>query len=466
MKNYPLIVIGAGAGGLVIAIGAAKAGKKVLLIEKGPFGGDCTNFGCIPSKTLIAQAEIAHNLKISGAKFDSFNANEALERVRDIIARVRAHEEPEALQKIGVETLTGEASFVDCHTLEVKRKDGQTETVKGKKIVIATGSYPFIPPIEGLKEAPFLTNETIFDLKEIPKSLAVLGAGPIGCELGQAFSRLGSKVTIIESLRGALPNEEPEVCRVLAEQFKKEGMDLYVKCDTNQITYREGKFLICIVEEGAEHDIEVEKLLIATGRPPNTAGLEKAGVNFSEEGIRVDAYGRTNQKHIYAVGDCVGTPFFTHRAEYHGRAVLISLLIPFMRKKVEGEPLPRVTFTDPEIASVGLSEKQAHEKYGPSKIATYHVPFSDIDRAICSAREEGFVKVITKKWSSSILGATIVAPRAGEMLQEVTLAMQAKKPLRSLARLIHPYPTYSAAIRKAADMWLTQTILKLLGKKK
>lgn len=475
MKRYPLIVIGAGAAGLVVAIGAAKAGKKVLLIEKDRYGGDCTNFGCIPSKSLIASAEIARSLKIAscfGIKLenDTFNANEALERVQSIITRVRTHEEPEALQKIGVETLSGKAYFTGSHMLNVDLKDGETKTVKGKTIVLATGSYPFIPPIEGLKEAPFLTNETIFDLKEIPKSLAILGAGPIGCEIGQAFSRLGSHVTIIESLRGVLPNEEPEVQEIIAKQFKEEGIDLYVKCDTNLISYREGKFFICISEGEARHDMEAEKLLISTGRRPNVSSLalEKAGVNFSEKGIAVDAFGRTNQKHIYAIGDCVGAPFFTHLAEHHGRAVLTSIILPFfLKKKIGKQPLPKVTFTDPEIASVGLSEKMAIERFGQSKIATYHVPFTGLDRAICASREEGCVKVVTKKWSSSILGATIAAPRAGEMLQEVTLAMQAKKPLRSLAKLIHPYPTYSAALRKAADMWLTQTITKLFfGRKK
>lgn len=465
MNSYSLIVIGAGAGGLVVAIGAAKAGKKVLLIEQGRYGGDCTNYGCIPSKSLIASAEIAYSLKAGkalGIDFSdsSFNGDGALERTRGIIAKIRGHEEPEALNKMGVQTLSGEASFVSPHRLEVKLKDGSRETVEGSKIVIATGSYPFIPPIEGLKEAPYLTNETIFDFKSVPKSLAILGAGPIGCELAQAFSRLGSKVTLIESLRGVMPSEEEDVGTILAAQFKKEGIDLFTKCTENLITYREEKFLICIDEGGKRHEVEAENLLVSTGRRPNVTALalDNAGVIYSEKGIQVDSYGRTNQKHIYAIGDCTGPPFFTHLAEHHGRAVLTSLLLPF-KKKILTQKVPRVTYTDPEVASIGLSEKEATEKFGSSKIACYHVSFTDLDRAVCSGREEGFVRVVTKKWSSEILGATIVAPRAGEMLQEISFAMLTKKPLRSLAKLIHPYPVYSAALRKAADLWLTQTLL-------
>lgn len=474
MTHYQLVVIGAGAGGLVVAIGASKAGKKVLLIEKGHYGGDCTNFGCIPSKTLISSAEKAHALKEGkeyGIEFETpqFKAVKALERVRAMIAHVRSHEDPPALDKLGVKTLTGLASFENPHELNVEVTDGKFEKISADKIVIAAGSHAFIPPIEGIKDAPYLTNETIFDLKEIPKQLAVLGAGPIGCELAQAFSRLGSEVIIIESLRGVMPNEDPDVDTVMAKRFQDEGIKLYTRCDANLISYKDGKFLICITENGEHHDIEAEALLVSTGRRPNVADLklDNARVEHSDKGIVVDAYGRTNQSHIFAVGDIVGAPFFTHLAENHGRAVLTSLILPGpLMKKIDKQALPRVTFTDPEVASVGLSEKQAKEMYGENKLAIYKVPFEDLDRAMTTGRTEGYVKVITKKWSSKIVGATIIAPRAGEMLPELSLAMLYNIPLRKLARLIHPYPTFNAAIRKAADMWLTQTILpKLRGKK-
>ena len=455
-----IIIIGAGAGGLVIAIGATKAGKKVLLIEKGHYGGDCTNFGCIPSKTLISSAKKARTIKEGkeyGIAFESenFSATAALERVRKTIAEVRSHEDPEALKKIGVNTLTGTASFEDPHNLLVIEPGGTTHKIYGKKIVIAAGSSPFIPPIEGLKETPYLTNETIFDLKEIPKTLGILGAGPIGCELAQAFARLGSTVTLIKSKRGILPIEEKEVSSLIAEVFEKEGIR-HIHLEVSHISYQNGKFTM--------GDIEVDQLLISTGRRPNIGALnlEKAKITHSEKGIPLDAYGRTNQPHIFAIGDIVGRPFFTHMAENMGRTVLTNLLLPwpFKKKLDHKQDVPHCTFTDPEIASFGLLEKEALEKFGAKKIATYTIPMSEVDRAICTSRTEGFVKVVTKKWSSKILGATIVAPRSGEMLQELTLAKLYKIPLRKLSRLIHPYPVYSAAIRKCSDLWLLQTILR------
>jgi len=459
MKKYSIVVIGAGAGGLVVAIGAAKAGKKVLLIEKGHWGGDCTNFGCIPSKTLIASAEAAHHAKeplISGA--------EALKRVRETVKEIRSHEEPEALEKLGVDTLTGTAAFISPNEVKVGE-----ELIQGDRFVIATGSAPFIPPIEGLKDTPYLTNETIFDLEEIPKSLGVLGAGPIGCELAQAFQRLGSKVTIIKSKRGLLPNGDPEAQEVMEEIFKKEGLQVLLRCDTHPIDYLNGKFRLCTATGDEHSQSEVDALLVATGRRPQVSllDLEKAGVTHSEKGITVDAYGRTNQKHIFAIGDAVGGLLFTHLAENQGRAVLTTLLMPGpLKKKFDPQPVPNCTYTSPEVAQVGMLEKEALEKFSPKKIAVYRVPLSAVDRAITQGKTEGFVKVVTKKWSSEILGATIVAPRAGEMLPELSLALVHKIPLRKLAGLIHPYPTYNAAIRKCADLWLTQTVLSLLGGKK
>lgn len=461
MKRYSLIVIGAGAAGLVVAIGAAKAGKKVLLIEKGNYGGDCTNFGCIPSKSLIASAKAANTLKESktfGMDFTIpfLNAKPSLERVRRIVEEVRSHEDPAALTKLGVDTLTGTAIFKSAHIIAV---DG--EEVFGKKIVIAAGSSPFIPPIQGLDKTPYLCNETIFDLQEVPMSLAVLGGGPIGCELAQAFQRVGSRVTLVHSHPRLLGREEESAQTLLAERLQKEGISLQLNAKVLEVSYQNEQFHIHL-ENGPP--IVTRALLVATGRRPNVASmnLEAAGVQYSEKGIPVDAYGRTNQKHIWAVGDITGAPFFTHWAESQARSVLASLLLPF-KKKIDKQAIPRVTFTDPEIASIGITEEQA-KKIGT--IAVYHVPFTAVDRALTAGRTEGFVRIVTKKWSSRILGCTIVGPRAGEMLGELSLAMIAKIPLRKLARLIHPYPTYNQAIRKAAELWLTQTVLSIFKRKK
>lgn len=462
IKSYPIVVIGAGAGGLVIAIGATKAGKKVLLIEKGNYGGDCTNFGCIPSKSLIASAHAVADIKGGkelGIEFSSqsFHANPVLSRVRGIVAEIRSHEDQEALNKLGLETLTGTAIFQDSHVLRVNDL-----FIKAGQIVIATGSSPFIPPIKGLDKTPFLTNETIFELKEIPKSLVVMGGGPIGCELAQAFLRLGSKVFLIHSHAELLNKEDFHAQEVIANRFKSEGMSLYLGSSVTEVLYKNGQFQIDLANR---QKIESDSLLVSVGRKPNVSSLnlEAAGVKFTDKGIPVDSYGRTNQSHIWAVGDVIGIPFFTHWAENQARSVLTSLLLPFpFKKKIDNKQfIPRVTFTDPEVASVGLLEKEASQRYN---IATYFIPFNQVDRAITTGRTEGFVKVVTKKWSSKILGCTIVGSRAGEMLGEVTLAMHAGIPLRKLARLIHPYPTYNLAIRKAADLWLTQTILSLFKK--
>jgi pyruvate/2-oxoglutarate dehydrogenase complex dihydrolipoamide dehydrogenase (E3) component len=462
MKKYSLVVIGAGAAGLVIAIGATKAGKKVLLIERGHYGGDCTNFGCIPSKSLIASAHAAHAFKEGkalGLEFGStaMKAHQSLARTRAIVEEIRSHEDPSALSKVGVETLTGEASFKGPHLLQVGN-----EEIEASQIVIAAGSSPFIPPIPGLNTTPYLTNETVFDLKEIPESLAVLGGGPIGSELSQAFQRLGSKVTLIHTHKELLGREDPLAQKTLVKQFEKEGIALQLGVHTKEVLYQNGRFQI-FFDNGKT--IEAEALLVSVGRRPNVANLnlQAAGVEYSDKGIPVDAYGRTNQRHIWAVGDITGAPFFTHYAENQARSVLTSLLLPFKKKLDRAQSIPRVTFTDPEIASIGLTEEDAAKKYN---IATYLVPFSSVDRAITTSREEGFIKIVTKKWSSRILGCTIVGPRAGEMLGEISLAMKAKIPLRKLAALIHPYPTYNQAIRKAADLWLTQTILGALRRSK
>jgi pyruvate/2-oxoglutarate dehydrogenase complex dihydrolipoamide dehydrogenase (E3) component len=462
MKRYPIVIIGAGAAGLVIAIGAAKAGKKILLIEKGNYGGDCTNFGCIPSKSLIASANAAQAIKEGknfGLEFTPslLNTSSSLVRTRRIVEEVRFHEDPAALAKMGVITLTGTAIFKDPHRLTVNGKE-----IFGKQIVIATGSSPFIPPIEGLAATPFLTNETIFDLKEIPASLGIMGGGPIGCELAQAFQRLGSQVCIIHTHEQLLNREGKLAQKSIADQFKKEGIVLHLGSHVQEVQYQNDRFQI-VLDQGQR--ITAHSLLVAVGRRPNVTSLNlaAAGIQYSEKGILVDAYGRTNQSHIWAVGDITGSPFFTHWAENQARSVLTSLLLPFKKKLDRKQAIPRVTYTDPEIASVGLTEEQAGAIY---KIAIYHVPFSSVDRAITTGQTEGFIRIITKKWSSQILGCTIVGPRAGEMLGEISLAMHAKIPLRKLARLIHPYPTYNQAIRKAADLWLTQTLLSCFKRRK
>jgi len=476
--HYPLVIIGAGAAGLVIAIGAAKAKKKVLLIEKGNYGGDCTNFGCIPSKSLIAASDAVHVLNHASIwgvthTLSSLKTEETLERVRRIVKQIRSSEEPDSLKKLGVDTLTGSASFVDPNRLSVKTRDATVVPVSADQIVIATGSSPLIPQINGLSACHFYTNETIFDLERIPKRLGIIGGGPIGCELGQCFQRLGSQVYLIHNSCYLLQKEEKEAQSLIKKVFTSEGIDVRLFHEIKKMINKESTITLLIKSKTSEEEaiVEVDKLLIATGRKPciDELNLNAIGVVANQKGIVVDDYCRTKHKHIFAVGDVVGRARFTHLAENEARTVLKNLLLPWpLRSKIDlKQAIPRVTFTDPEVASVGLSEKQAQAMYGKASIVAYIVPLSEVDRAITASRTEGFVKIVTKKWSSRILGATIVAPRAAEMLSQVTTAMHASIPLRKLSTLIHPYPTYNLAIRQAADQWLTKTILpailKLLG---
>ncbi|MCK4934453.1 MAG: FAD-dependent oxidoreductase [Simkaniaceae bacterium] len=471
MENkYQIIVIGAGSGGLVVAIGSAKASKSVLLIEKGAYGGDCTNFGCIPSKSLIASADRAR--AILSAKeygitgdFSSVNTDQVFDRVQKIVKSIRSHEEPDALGKMGVKTENGAASFIDAHRLEINKTNGEKITVFGEQIVIATGSRAFIPRDLGLDNTPYLTNETIFSLKTVPKSLCILGAGPIGVEMAQAFSRLGSKVALVHRHSHILNREEVEVQQTMEKVFLFEGMELNLGFNTQKVSFADEKFRLQIQSDVKKKEIIADALLVAVGRRANVAtlNLERAGVRADEKGVFVDKYGRSSKKNIWAVGDVVRDGAnFTHVAENQARAVLTSLLLPW-KTKISKQAIPRVTFTDPEVASFGLSEKQATEKYG-KKVAIYFIPNTSNDRAITSGETAGFVKVITKKWSGKILGGTIISHAAGEMLMELTLAAKENISIRKLASLIHPYPTYSLILRKVADLWLSQTFLPAIQK--
>lgn len=423
MKKYAIIVIGA--EGLLVALGAATAGKRVLFIER----DEC---GYIPSKTLFANA-------------------------RSPIAKRR----PEALKKLGVSTLCGAFHFKSSHILEVIDTEGKSHTVKGRTIVLATGSSPHIPLIAGLQGAPYLTNETVFSLKEAPKTVAILGGGPIGCELAQTFSRLGSKVHLIHRHEALLAKEEPRAQELIADIFQKGGITLHFNDTITYVKHEDNRFDLTL----SKGELQADALLIACGRQPNISelNLDAAHVRHSASRIPTDRFARTNQKHIFAIGAVRGGPFFTHLAENQARSVLSTLLLPFP-KKLDTQPLPRITFTDPEIASCGLSTKQAQQLYPAASLKTYTVDFADLDRALFEDRTEGFISIVTKKWSSKILGVTIAAPYAGEMLTTITLAMQHNIPLRKLSKLIFPYPTWNIAIRTAADLCLPDTFLGVFKK--
>jgi len=468
--DYYAIVIGAGAAGLVVAKGLAKAGKKVLLVEKGPYGGDCANFGCIPTKALIASANVAHEVWRSGLygidmQISGFQSNRVLDRVRAVVEQIRAKNSPPALNPLGVETLTASAAFVDPHTIAVGERK-----ITAKKIIIATGSIAHVPNINGLPDLPFHTSQTLFSLKEVPSSLAIIGGGQIGCELALAFKRLGSSVTLVEQADILLKQEEPEAYKAVQSALIKEGVEIYLRHEVTRVWPDGDKAGLTLRHklDDKTYDVRVKEVMIACGRRPNLKelNLEAAGVRYTEKGIEHDGYGRTTKPHIWVVGDASGESFFTHAAVQHARRVLLNLLLPwpFKRKLDTAQAVPRIISSDPEVASIGLTEKEANELYGNSSIATYIVALPSADRAICEAREDGFVKIVTKRYSGKILGATVVSPIGADMLPELQIAMREGVTFRKLASLIHPYPTYSQIIQKAADKWLKETILPLIGK--
>lgn len=473
--KYYAIVIGAGVAGIEVAKGLAQAGKDVLLVEKGPFGGQCANFGCIPSKALIASANAAHELWRSGfygidMHISNFQATRVLDRVRQVVAQACAKNSSSELNALGIDTYSSVCSFVDPHTVQVNGAGGQPEKVFAKNIIIATGSRPVIPPIKGIDEVPYHTNETIFSLQEIPTSLAIIGGGQIGCEFAQAFRRLGSSVTIIEQQDYLVSSVEPEVTRAIQSVLVKEGVEIYLGNKVERVRVDCERLLLRVrrKSDDKEYDLFVHKLLVAGTRKPliDKLNLDAARVQYTEAGINHDAYGRTSQPHIWVVGDASGKQFYAHAAINQARTVLSNILLPwpFCKKIDAKQPVPRVIFTDPEVACIGLTESEAIELYGNKSIAVYTVPLAESDRAMCEGRGDGFVKFVTKRFSSKILGASIVAPIAADMLVEIACAMRDGVPLRKLSSLIHPYPTYSQIIHKAAQKWLSDTILPLFGK--
>jgi pyruvate/2-oxoglutarate dehydrogenase complex dihydrolipoamide dehydrogenase (E3) component len=460
-RDYEIIVIGAGPGGLTAAILAAKARKRVLIVEKETWGGDCANFGCVPSKSLIASAHVADavtnaakwGIKVAGP---SISAEGALERVKRIVGHVRATHEPAALAAVGVGTLEGTVEFADPHTLLIRQAEGQVRQLTADQIVIASGSYPVVPPIEGLEQIPYLTNETIFGLSSIPSHLLILGGGPIGCELAQAFCRLGAKVTLVQRNHHLLVKEELQAQELLLQILRREGVHVSLSSEALRASL-EGREIVLAIRckaSNGEETLRGSHLMIAVGRLPALAALklDNAGVAHTAKGITIDRYGRTTTRHIWALGDAVGGQYFTHLAENHARAIVRSLTSAMRHPLDLRQPVPRCTFTDPEVACAGLLARDAETVYGARRIAIHHLPLDKVERAVTDDRTEGFIKVITEKRSGKILGFTIVAPRAAEMLGELALAMNCKIPLQRLRPIIHPFPTYGLGLRQVADI--------------
>ena len=458
---YNVVVIGAGTAGLVTAAGTAGLGGRVALIERNLMGGDCLNFGCVPSKALISSARLIRRIRESekwglDRQEPQFDFEKVFERMRARRAKIAPNDSQERFESLGVDVFHGEARFVSPHEVEV---NGQR--LRAKNFVIATGSRAVIPKIEGIDSVPYFTNETIFDeLEEKPQSMIVLGGGPIGCELTQTFCRLGTHVTMIQRGDQLLPREDRDVAEFLERRLINEGVRIIKNANARAVAITDaGKVALEFLDrqsgQMAERTFFADALLVAIGRSPNLQSLDlkSAGVDVNERGVRVTDYLQTSQRHIYAVGDVIGPFLFTHMADAQARVVVRNILMPFqfLRQKMDYSVVPWCTYSDPEVAHVGLGEKGAWQERIDYDL--FVVSLADVDRAVVESEEAGFAKILTAKGSDKILGATIVAPHAGDLLHEFVLAMNAKIGLGKIASMIHAYPTFAELARKAADKY-------------
>src|SRR5262249_24448874 len=450
---YNVVVIGAGTAGLVAAAGTAGLGGRVALIERNLMGGDCLNFGCVPSKALISSARLMQQIRESekwglDRQSPQFAFEKVFERMRTRRAKIAPHDSKERFESLGVDVFRGEARFVSPAEIEV---DGQK--LRARNFVIATGTHPTIPKIDGIEKVSYFTNETIFDeLKEKPESMIVLGGGPIGCELGQALSRLGVKIDIVQSGEHILPREDVDVTEFMQKRFSTEGIRIHLHSIASRISIRDGKIALEFPDAAP---ISAGAMLVAVGRTPNlrALNLEAAGVDYDEHGVKVNAYLQTSQSHIYATGDITNLFKFTHTADFSSRVVVRNILVPFqfLRKKVDWSVVPWCTYTDPEVAHLGLGEKEA--KQTNVEYDLFVVPVGDVYRAVVESDDARFAKVLSAARPEKILGATIVGPHAGDLLHEFVLAMKASIGLGTIANTIHAYPTFAELSRKAADKY-------------
>jgi pyruvate/2-oxoglutarate dehydrogenase complex dihydrolipoamide dehydrogenase (E3) component/uncharacterized membrane protein YdjX (TVP38/TMEM64 family) len=453
--DYNVIVLGAGSAGLVAAYIGATIKAKVALIEKKKMGGDCLNTGCVPSKALLRTARLVQQARESerfGIKSMSadFSLADIMQRVRDVIRKIEPHDSPERYRDMGVDVIEGEGRLVSPWAVEV---NGKTKTARS--IILATGAEPLVPPIDGLAEIDYLTSDTVWGLSELPKTLAVLGGGPIGAELAQAFARLGAKVTVIEMADRMLPREDPDASDQLMQRLEREGLRLATGHKARRFEAVGDSGRVICEHDGAEVTIEFDRVLVALGRKARTRGfgLEALGVRVGDRGtIETDPFLRTNFPNILVCGDVAGPYQFTHVAAHQAWfASVNALLAPFWSFRADYRVIPWATFTEPEVARVGLSETEAAEQDIDYDVTRYGI--DDLDRAIADSADSGFVKVLTEPGKDRILGATIVGSHAGELIAELILAMKYGLGLNKILGTIHIYPTMSEANKFAAGEW-------------
>jgi pyruvate/2-oxoglutarate dehydrogenase complex dihydrolipoamide dehydrogenase (E3) component len=452
--RYNLVVIGAGTCGLVTAAGAAMLGARVAIVERGLMGGDCLNFGCVPSKALIRSARAMHDVReagrfgieTGGPPLANFPA--IMERMRSIRAHLSPADSADRFRSLGADVFFGDARFIAADEIEVAGS-----RLKFRRAAIATGARAGVPPIQGIETCGYLTNETVFSLEELPRRLAVIGAGPIGCEMAQAFARLGSQVTLIEVAPKILLREDADAAAIVEASLRRDGVEVIAGANISSANRRGTERVLTLESVGTRREIVCDQILAGVGRVPAVAGmgLEAAGVEFDPvRGIKVDDFLRTTNPQIYAAGDVASALKFTHLADAHAR-ILIRNALFFGRSRVSALTVPWCTYTDPEIGHVGLNEADAQARGIAAR--TFVQPMSEVDRAVIDGETEGFVKILADEKSDRILGATIVARRAGEMIAQFGTAIANGIGLGRLGSVIHPYPTQSDAVRRASLMY-------------
>ncbi|ACF46265.1 pyridine nucleotide-disulphide oxidoreductase dimerisation region [Prosthecochloris aestuarii DSM 271] len=472
--DYDVTVIGGGAAGLTAAGVAASLGAKTALVEEKKLGGDCTWYGCIPSKTLLKAAKAAHTIR-HAARFGiethgeiSINFETVMRRVHEVQQQIyQEADAPEIYEKMGVTVLYGKAAFVDEHTITIETGQSGISTLQSKNVIIATGSRPITPPIPGLEKVSYVTNEQLFSLKKQPRQLLILGAGPIGIEMGQAFCRLGSKVHVFDAEEHILPKDHPELTAILQKVLEQEGMTFHLQYRVTQVDEMDGIITVTAEEETTGRTIQLtgDALLVAAGRAANTENLnlEAAGVTTHKRGITVNQYCQTSRSHIYACGDVAGGMQFTHIAE-HMAKIAAGTMLTHLPLQTDDRHIPWCSYTEPEIAHVGETEAELHARHAGHEV--YRFPFNRIDRAITEDATEGWIRIYAAEFDGKIFGADILGAHAGELISEIGLAMRNGITLRQLSDTIHPYPSYALGNRRAADQWYVRkqsgTIVGLL----
>ena len=474
MDTYDLTIIGGGSAGLVLAVAGARLGKKTALVEKHRIGGDCLWTGCVPSKALLKAAKVA-NYTRNAEKYgiDVQDTTPDWQRVMDYVRGTQhtieeEHDNPERFREMGVDVIFGDGHFEASDTFVVAdTENGETRTLKSKKFVISTGSRPVAPPIPGLESCDYLDSETVWELEEFPERLLVVGAGPIGIELGQAFHRLGADVTIAQRSERILTKEDTDVSEQMLRYLREEGVTIRLNTNIAQVAQnQEGIDVQFNDSENGTVEQAFDKILIAAGRAPNVEGLalDKIGVQIGSRGIEVNNRLQTSVRNIYAAGDVIGHYLFTHVAAFQAQLLLRNIFFP-LSNTINYAVVPWTTFCDPEVARCGLTEAEARERHGDVDVFT--LDQNDVDRAVAEGETHGFSKVIASRWTGKILGVHLVGTNAGEVVHEYVLAMQHGIPLRKLSAMIHVYPTFSSSVWRVAGKWfsestLIQTLRKLL----